>query len=73
MFKYKYVFDMDGNVFLGRFYVFLKSKSLVFKFVIFKEWYYEWLRLWVYYVFMSFKGEEWLELVRYFGEEGEGK
>ncbi|KAK4639645.1 hypothetical protein QC761_710180 [Podospora bellae-mahoneyi] len=71
--KYKHVLDMDGNAFSGRFHAFLKSKSLVFKFAIFKEWHYEWLRPWAHYVPMSLKGEEWLELVRYFGEEGEGK
>ncbi|KAK4202667.1 family 90 putative glycosyltransferase [Triangularia verruculosa] len=72
-FKYRHVLDLDGNAFSGRFHAFLKSKSLVFKYAIFKEWHFEWLRPWAHYIPMSLKGEEWLELVRYFGEETEGK
>jgi hypothetical protein len=57
--------DMDGNAFSGRFISFLRSKSLVMKLAIFKEWHGEWLQPWVHYVPFSLKGEEWLETVRY--------
>lgn len=70
---YKYLVDLDGNAFSGRFYAFLKSKSLIFKMAIFREWHEEWLRPWVHYVPLGMEGEEYVESVRYFDEEGEGK
>ncbi|KAH6627741.1 hypothetical protein F5144DRAFT_593911 [Chaetomium tenue] len=36
--QYKHVLDMDGNAFSGRFYAFLRSRSLVFKWAIFREY-----------------------------------
>ena len=71
--KYKYLLDMDGNAFSGRFYAFLKSKSLVFKMNVFREWHEEWIKPWVHYIPLSLKGEDALESVRYFSGETEGK
>lgn len=71
--KYKFLLDLDGNAFSGRFYAFLKSKSLVLKMAVFREWHEEWLRPWVHYVPLSLKGEEALEAVRYFSGEEKGK
>lgn len=70
---YKYLLDMDGNAFSGRFYAFLKSASMVYKMAIFREWHEEWLRPWVHYVPLSLKGDEYVESVRYFNEEEVGK
>ncbi|KAI4112826.1 MAG: hypothetical protein LQ338_008269 [Usnochroma carphineum] len=70
---YKYLLDMDGNAFSGRFYAFLKSTSMVYKMAIFREWHEEWLRPWVHYVPLSLKGDEYLESVRFFNEEEVGK
>ncbi|KAM7196025.1 hypothetical protein V8F20_007219 [Naviculisporaceae sp. PSN 640] len=72
-FKYKYVLDIDGNAFSGRFYAFLKSNSLVFKWAIFREWHYEWLKPWAHYIPLSLKGDEWLEAVRWFDQDELGK
>ncbi|KAF2637174.1 hypothetical protein P280DRAFT_458292 [Massarina eburnea CBS 473.64] len=63
---YKHLLDMDGNAFSGRFYSFLKSKSLVYKMSIFREWHQEWLIPWVHYVPMSLIGDEHLDLVHWF-------
>jgi hypothetical protein len=71
--KYKYLLDMDGNAFSGRFYAFLKSHSLVFKMAVFREWHAEWLKPWIHYVPLSLRAEEALESVRYFGAEEVGK
>ncbi|KAG9231861.1 glycosyltransferase family 90 protein [Amylocarpus encephaloides] len=71
--KYKYLLDMDGNAFSGRFYAFLKSKSLVYKMAVFKEWHAEWLKPWVHYVPLSLKGDEWIEAVRWFAGEPTGE
>lgn len=71
--KYKYLLDMDGNAFSGRFYAFLKSRSLIYKFAIFREWHYEWVRPWAHYIPLSLHGDEWLEAVRFFGDGDLGK
>ena len=71
--KYKYLLDMDGNAFSGRYYAFLLSNSLVYKFSIFREWHSEWIRPWVHFVPLSLKGEDHFESVRYFSREAEGQ
>lgn len=70
---YRYLLDMDGNAFSGRFYAFLKSKSLIYKMALFREWHEEWLRPWVHYIPLSLRGDEYVESVRYFKEEEAGK
>jgi hypothetical protein len=70
---YKYLLDMDGNAFSGRFYAFLQSKSLIFKFALFREWHAEWIKPWVHYIPLSLQGDEWLEAVRFFDDETLGK
>jgi Glycosyl transferase family 90 len=72
-FKYKYLLDIDGNAFSGRYYAFLLSKSLVYKLAIFREWHDEWLKAWVHYIPLSWKGNEYVESVRYFDDEEIGK
>lgn len=64
--KYKYLLDIDGNAFSGRFYAFLHSRSLTFKLAVFREWHYEWLKPWAHYIPLSLQGEDWLEAVRFF-------
>ena len=71
--KYKYLLDMDGNAFSGRFYAFLRSRSLAFKMAIFREWHMEWLKPWLHYIPLSLKGDEWLESVRYLVKEPAGR
>lgn len=71
--RWRYLLDMDGNAFSGRFYAFLQSKSLVFKMSMFREWHEEWIKPWVHYVPLSLRGEDILESVRYFAGEEEGK
>lgn len=71
--QYQHLLDMDGNAFSGRFYAFLKSMSLVYKMAIFQEWHKDWLKPWVHYIPISLRGQEWLELIRYFSSEEEGK
>jgi hypothetical protein len=73
MWKYKYLLDMDGNAFSGRFYAFLKSKSLVYKMALSREWHEEWLKPWVHFIPLSLRGDEWVEVVRWFAVEPAGK
>lgn len=71
--KSKYLLDMDGNAFSGRFYAFLMSHSLTFKMAVFREWHEEWIKPWVHYIPLSLRADEALEAVRYFDAEEEGK
>jgi len=71
--SYKYLVDIDGNAFSGRYYAFLQSNSLVFKLAIFREWHNEWIRPWVHYIPLSLKGDEYVESIRYFSSEEEGR
>ncbi|OXV06977.1 hypothetical protein Egran_05256 [Elaphomyces granulatus] len=71
--QYKYLADIDGNAFSGRYYAFLLSSSLIYKLSIFREWHADWLKPWVHYVPLSFKGDEYVESVRYFNSEDDGK
>ena len=70
--NYKYLVDIDGNAFSGRFYAFLRSKSLIYKVALFREWHEEWIKPWVHYIPLSLKGEDYLESIRYFNAEQEG-
>jgi hypothetical protein len=63
---YKYLLDMDGNAFSGRFYSFLRSKSAVFKMAISREWHNEWIKEWVHYVPLTLMGDDWLEVVKWY-------
>ena len=70
---YKYLLDIDGNAFSGRFYAFLKSRSLIFKMAVFREWHEEWIKPWVHYVPFGLSGDEYMESVRYFDRDDAGK
>ncbi|KAF2183223.1 glycosyltransferase family 90 protein [Zopfia rhizophila CBS 207.26] len=68
---FKHLLDMDGNAFSGRFYAFLKSRSLTYKMAVFREWHQEWMKPWVHYIPISLIGDEHLDLVRWFGGAGQ--
>lgn len=70
---HKFLVDIDGNAFSGRFYAFLQSNSFVYKIAIFREWHDEWLKPWVHYVPLSLKGHEYTESMRYFVSEEDGR
>ncbi|KAI7494516.1 glycosyltransferase family 90 protein [Hortaea werneckii] len=71
--RFRYLLDLDGNAFSGRFYAFLRSRSLVFKMAVFREWHEEWIKPWVHYIPLSLRRDDALESVRYLSAEGEGK
>lgn len=72
-FDYKYLLDIDGNAFSGRYYAFLLSKSMIFKLAVFREWHDEWLKPWVHYVPLGLQGNEYVEAIRYFDQEEAGR
>lgn len=69
----KYLVDIDGNAFSGRYYAFLTSNSLVFKISLFREWHDEWLKPWVHYIPLGLNGSEYVETIRYLSLEDEGQ
>ncbi|KAJ7069892.1 glycosyl transferase family 90-domain-containing protein [Mycena amicta] len=50
IYKYKYLLDVDGNTFSGRYLGLLRSGSLVFKSTAFDDYFNEWLRPYEHYV-----------------------
>ncbi|KAJ7758522.1 glycosyl transferase family 90-domain-containing protein [Mycena maculata] len=50
VYQYKYLLDVDGNTFSGRYLGLLKSGSLVFKSTVFDEYFNDWLRPYEHYV-----------------------
>lgn len=71
--KYRYLLDMDGNAYSGRFYAFLQSYATVLKLSFFREWHADTLFPWVHYVPLSLKTSGYAELLRFFEEEPEGQ
>ncbi|KAL1970526.1 hypothetical protein VTN77DRAFT_4170 [Rasamsonia byssochlamydoides] len=48
--KYRYLFDMDGAGFSGRFHAFLQSHSLPFKTALFRQWFDSRITAWRHFV-----------------------
>ncbi|TNY24830.1 hypothetical protein DMC30DRAFT_386415 [Rhodotorula diobovata] len=48
--EYKYMLDVDGNGWSGRFHRLMSTNSLVLKSTIFPEWYQDMIQPWVHYV-----------------------
>jgi hypothetical protein len=48
--SYRYLFDLDGAGFSGRFLPFLQSRSLPFKTALFREWYDSRITAWKHFV-----------------------
>lgn len=73
LWKWKFLLDVDGFAWSGRFSELLKSKSLVFHSSMFQVWYDPWLWPWVHYVPLGLNGSDWFESVRFFAQEETGK
>ncbi|ORY09989.1 hypothetical protein BCR34DRAFT_567608 [Clohesyomyces aquaticus] len=68
-FHSKFIFDIDGNAFSGRYYTLLQSRSAVLKQTLLKEWHDERLIPWVHYIPVSLGMEELPEIMRYMTTE----
>lgn len=71
--KYKYLLDMDGHAYSGRFYAFMRSSSVPFKLTFFREWHENVLIPWVHYVPLNKDADEIPELVRFFDQDPAGQ
>lgn len=65
-FKYKYVVDVDGHSFSGRWRAFLQSKSLGIKSTIFREWHDSRLFAWRHFAPMDNRFDDVYSLLTYF-------
>ncbi|GIZ49844.1 hypothetical protein CKM354_001286300 [Cercospora kikuchii] len=65
--SYRYLFDIDGNSYSGRFHSLLSSDSVVLKATIFREWHDSRLLPWLHYVPISNHfGEDLWDVVDFF-------
>jgi hypothetical protein len=68
---YKYLFDLDGAGFSGRFLPFLQSRSLPFKSALFREWYDSRLTAWLHFVPQDLRLHSvWSTLAYFAGVDG---
>jgi len=65
-FKSKYLIDVDGHSFSGRWHAFLQSKSLGFKATIFREWHDSRLFAWRHFVPVDNRYDDLYSLMTYF-------
>lgn len=72
-FRYRFLLDIDGNSYSGRFYRFLASRSVPLKVSIFREWHDERLMPWLHYIPVSPSMEELPELIRFLATTSEGQ
>ncbi|KAJ5320797.1 hypothetical protein N7476_003799 [Penicillium atrosanguineum] len=71
--KYRYLLDMDGHAYSGRFYAFMRSKSVPLKLTFFREWHENILIPWVHYVPLNKDANEIPEIVRFFEQDPVGQ
>jgi hypothetical protein len=65
-FQYKYLPDIDGNSFSGRYLGFLRSTSLPIKATLWKEWHDSRLTAWKHFVPMDNRYGDWYGIMEYF-------
>ncbi|MCJ1436133.1 hypothetical protein MMC27_005511 [Xylographa pallens] len=73
--RYRYLMDMDGAGFSGRFLPFLQSHSLVFKTALFREWYDTRITAWRHFVPIDLRLHGLWSTLAYFaggGKDGDG-
>ena len=69
--RYKYLLDLDGAGFSGRFIPFLLSHSLPFKAALFREWWDDRLTAWHHFIPLDVRGHGlWATLAYFAGMEG---
>ncbi|KAM0752099.1 hypothetical protein T439DRAFT_200763 [Meredithblackwellia eburnea MCA 4105] len=71
--QYKFVLDVDGNGWSGRFHRLMSSNSLVLKSTIFPEWYSERIQPWVHYVPIATDYRDLWTVMGFFRGDMEGR
>ncbi|KAJ2932199.1 hypothetical protein H1R20_g4882, partial [Candolleomyces eurysporus] len=70
--KYKYVIDVDGNGWSGRFKKLMTTNSLIFKSTIYPEWYHDRVEPWVHYVPVQMDLSDLHDALVFFRGDGNG-
>ncbi|KAM0753101.1 hypothetical protein T439DRAFT_378824 [Meredithblackwellia eburnea MCA 4105] len=71
--EYKYMLDLDGNAWSGRFHRLLSSNSAVLKSTIFPEWYSDWIQPWVHYIPVKVDYTDLFDIMAFFSGDLDGK
>ncbi|KAJ6512165.1 glycosyl transferase family 90-domain-containing protein [Mycena vitilis] len=72
--QYKYLLDVDGNTFSGRFLTLLRSGSLVFKSTVFEEYFNDWILPYEHYIPVKPDLSDLLEKIEWaLAHEGEAR
>ncbi|KAK7678714.1 hypothetical protein QCA50_018296 [Cerrena zonata] len=64
--KHKYLVDMDGMGYSGRFFSFLESDSAVMKATVYKEFFEGWIQPWLHYIPLSASYQEIFNIHAFF-------
>ncbi|KAK4702217.1 hypothetical protein P7C70_g4014, partial [Phenoliferia sp. Uapishka_3] len=70
--EYKYLLDIDGNAWSGRFHRLLSSNSAVLKSSIFPEWYSDWIQPWVHYIPLKIDYTDLFDVMSFFSGDLDG-
>ncbi|GAA5854421.1 hypothetical protein JCM8547_001815 [Rhodosporidiobolus lusitaniae] len=71
--EYKYLLDLDGNAWSGRFHRLLSTNSVVLKSTIFPEWYAGWIQPWVHYIPLKIDYSDLFDIMAFFAGDLDGK
>lgn len=71
--RYKYVFDIDGNGWSGRFKRLITTNALVFKATIYPEWFHDRVEPWVHYVPVQLDLTDLYDALIFFRGDGNGE
>ncbi|GAA5828833.1 hypothetical protein JCM11251_005889 [Rhodosporidiobolus azoricus] len=71
--EYKYMLDLDGNAWSGRFHRLLSTNSVVLKSTIFPEWYAGWIQPWVHYIPVKIDYTDLFDIMAFFAGDLDGK
>ncbi|KAK4053911.1 hypothetical protein OIO90_003748 [Microbotryomycetes sp. JL221] len=70
--EYKYMLDIDGNAWSGRFHRLLSSNSVVLKSTIFPEWYASWIQPWYHYIPLKVDYSDLFDIMAFFSGDLDG-
>ncbi|BGP24779.1 glycosyltransferase family 90 protein [Rhodotorula toruloides] len=71
-YQYKYVMDVDGNGWSGRFHRLMSMKACVFKSTLFPEWYADRIQPWLHYVPVKVDYSDLYDIMTFFHGTPEG-
>ncbi|CAH7674288.1 glycosyl transferase family 90-domain-containing protein [Phakopsora pachyrhizi] len=71
--SYKYVIDVDGNGWSGRFHKLMSTKSAILKSTIFPEWYFDRIQPWVHYIPVRVDYQDLYDIMAFFVGDLDGK